>query len=257
MVPLTQLATGLEPAHPGEREVQDDDVGRSGRREFEALLGGLGEVDLVVARRQHRLERTPNLLLVVDDEDALCSLRCAFGAHACLLDASVGIVMTKRAPCGSDVLNPDRPTVRSHDLAGDRQTESGARRNARRTRSHGRTSRTRSGFSESGTPGPESSTQSSAASCNGSRADDHHGRAGRVQQRVLDEIRERPRQLREVRSDLGQVLGELEAHPVTLRRRQAARAPCRGCLAGRRARSAAATRRTRAERSRAGRRWSR
>ena len=68
LAPAPESLDHLDPVDARQAEVEHDDIGMVARRELEALLARLGQVDVVAAGPQVDAERAPDLRLVVDDE---------------------------------------------------------------------------------------------------------------------------------------------------------------------------------------------
>ena len=62
----------LEAVHPGQADVEDDEVGRLARRDLEAFLAGARDGDLVALLLEGVLDPASDGVLVFDDEDGGC-----------------------------------------------------------------------------------------------------------------------------------------------------------------------------------------
>jgi hypothetical protein len=106
---LADPLEGLEAAHLRQLHVEDAEVdGRERAREdLEAALGALGAEDAVALALQHELERPPDVLLVVDDEDRLGGQGSRLGAHrAARLAHASGDGALRRGTCSASAERP-------------------------------------------------------------------------------------------------------------------------------------------------------
>ena len=69
MLPAAHPPEDLEAIHPGQPDVEQDEVGGLGRRELEALLAGAGHGDLVAFLLERVLDSARDGVLVFDDQD--------------------------------------------------------------------------------------------------------------------------------------------------------------------------------------------
>src|SRR4029079_3608 len=67
---LPQAGQRGEPIHPGQPDIEHDDVEALARDAFEAGLARLDRLDVVLLVSEHAAERRPDAGFVVDDEDA-------------------------------------------------------------------------------------------------------------------------------------------------------------------------------------------
>ena len=67
-----EAAEDLEAVHPGQADVEDDEVGRLARRDLEAFLAGTRDGDLVALLLEGVLDPASDGVLVFDDEDGGC-----------------------------------------------------------------------------------------------------------------------------------------------------------------------------------------
>jgi hypothetical protein len=65
-----QLARDLDAVHPGETQVQNDQVGEEGLGVIQGLRAVVGELHVVALHAQRALEDLGDLLIVLDDEYA-------------------------------------------------------------------------------------------------------------------------------------------------------------------------------------------
>jgi hypothetical protein len=70
--PLAQLGKHLVTLAIGQADIQDDQVWRLGRRQGQSFGGVGGQQDLIAFGAQTDVEKSTDLDLVVDDQDAWC-----------------------------------------------------------------------------------------------------------------------------------------------------------------------------------------
>ena len=198
----------LDAVDPGEAEVEDHEVGVLARRERQRRLAGRREVDVVAARLQVRAERPQELRLVVDDEDA---------RHGAAFSRST----TVSPPPGVSSSSTCRPSPRRSPS---RPRGRGRRRRPvaeSPSRWNGTKSRSRS---SAGTPGPRSTTRTSTIPSTAPAVTRAGCPDGRVSDRVLEHVRERPLEQARIDEHARQRLRDVDAHGA-VRGAEAVRAP--------------------------------
>lgn len=73
---------GLEPVHPGEVDVEDDDGDPAPEQFGECVFTGTGRDDIAIQREEHGAQQVAQSGVIVDQQDGLRGVRAGSGAQS-------------------------------------------------------------------------------------------------------------------------------------------------------------------------------